>query len=776
MTKKRYVLYNYGQIDKDEKSRYSVYKRPFNPCKEFDGTVTVYNTLKHKTQDKRIFDRNHFFDNGFGQNIQLLLPSGSFDAGDEVTYKAKNYNVLVAVGPGTNPDTNPEKFSLFGPNVLPVEKQGVISNYDSGIKQARSIDLLWEEPDSIGRGVGFSTPDQGFQSVATLGNHHSKHSMILNNQRSTTLFDPAIGVITVQPEYTDGNNASDQSFDQADELKPDPFSYVFYDESKDPVEMEYIMLHTVVAPCREGFLYLEIDKPDITEAIDSSDLTGNDHMVYFWGWGGDPDVNTLTGEQFEAGIINQLKQNQNDDIDDVIWAANDELQITAPDVSDGAEGFVGNVRLLYCCRLSDIKSIPDTKKMVVGLNVESKLGELTFVNIMIGMKASDWTFVKKVETTTSGIGTSEATYSNFTNPPVMPKITFTAEFIRIKLDEEGATIWDDRPLHPIEADSLRSMAFEDNRGFEKVFHTNRYGLFTVKDDIITTIDNEDRFGLPTDTNDEDVVGSRLIDVVTPINEFQFRPDRTPSRLMWFGNTGIVSEWSTAGNIFEIGSFALIAAKAGQYVLRLPQVFRSIKQTRNFDGGGGFLSNAALSGHTISLQRGDEFIKSIAVPANTNDIVDIDNLRSNMTKLDEWTTETFYSSPQNPSGDTGGPSFAATYTEQNKCDMHRYRNIDITEGQGIQVSGRFYFVNGKQGASGDKGGLFQADKPAGHTGSGGAFSTFFNKTWFRIISKLETGNFDDVDFPYRVDLGVVLFNVPALFDLAETPTPRANLNL
>jgi len=779
MTDERYGLFG-DKIDKDEKSRYSLFKRPFNPCKPFDGTVTVYNVLKYKSQDKRIFDRNHFIDNGFGQNIQLMAignPTKTFSSGDKITFKSKNYNVLADIPQGTTPETDPAKFSLFGQNDLTVTKQGVIQHYDQGTVLAPGGDSQdsWTEPDLVGRGMGFSTPDQGFQSVATFGNHHTKNSLILSNQRETSIFDAAIGL--VQPSYTDGNNASDQTFDQADELKLPPFTYVFYDSTKDPVEMEFILLHTVIAPCRKGHLYLEIDKPDITETIDSTELSGNDHMVYFWGWEGNPDVNILTGEQFESNILNQLRQNQQTDIDDKIWAVNDDLLITAGDDFDLDEDFVGNIRLLYCCRLSDIKSIPDTKKMVVGLNLESLKGDRTFFNLLIGMKAIDWTFVNKSKDSATGIGSSEEIYTTYTNPAVMPKITFTCDDLRIKLDELGSVKWDDTPLHPIEADSLRSGG-DENLGFDKVFFTNRYGLYAVDANGNLTIPGlEAKFGLTDETIDSHISegGNNLISLATFHNKFKGFANITPSRELNFGNTGHVGNFSVCGNIMSLGSFELKEAKEGQYILRMPQIIRLQKLSRNHDAAGEFISHSDLTGHFITLQRGDEFIRKGDQTFNSNGQIDMIKLRSNMTKLKEFTTENFYSTPKTSSGEVGALD-APIFPEPKKCDMHRYVNIDITQGQGIQVSGKFWLVNGKSGGGTEKDGYFNADLDQGATIPSGPFTTYFIKTWVRIFAKLQGGDFGETAIPFRVDLGVMLFNIPRTFDLEEDPTPRLKLGL
>lgn len=776
MANKRYVLYN-DQLDKDEDSRYSLYKRPFNPCKPFDGTVTVYNTLTYKSQDKRIFDRNHFFDNGFGFFIEFYNINLPFDTTQKVRFNAKNYNVLSDAAIGQSPATHPAKYALFGPNDLPVTKQGVIPHYDQGIVLApdQTVAAPWIEPDLVGRGTGFSTPDQTFQEVATFANHHTKHSIILNNQRETAIFDDVAGTPGVA--YTDGNNASDQTFDQVDELKLPPFSYVFYDESKDPVEMKYILLHTVVAPCRSGHLYLELDNPNITEAIDSTDLSGNDHMVYFFGWQGNPDVNELTGEQFEANILNQLKQNPQDDINDKIWAANEDLFITAPDDFSGSEDYEGNIKLLYCCRLSDIKSIPDTKKMVVGLNLESKDGDLTFVNILIGMKAIDWKFATRTKSSATGIDNSEEIYGTYTNPSVMSKITFTCDDMRILLDEEGEIPWDDRPLHPITADSLRSSSGidEENFGFDDVFFTNRYGLFAVDSDgIITVVGDEAKFGFPDEVEDLFVTAnsSKLIVVTSRDDIFKGFANRTPSRELNFGNTGLVGDFSVCGNNMSVGSYQLKEAKEGQYVLRLPQIFRLNKVNTSFTAPGAFISNADLTGHIITLQRGDEFIRKGSQTFNSNGRIDMETLRTSMTKLKEWTTETFYSNPKTAeSGDSN-----VIYQEPNKCDMHRYIDIDITEGQGIQVSGKFWLCSGKSGAGTDKAGFFEPDKAQGTTGSAGAFNVFFVKAYCRILAKLEGSTFGDTSFPYRVDLGCMLFNTPRTFNLLELATPRLKLGL
>jgi len=790
MTSDRFV--NYGDVfdeDQDEDKFLDV-NEPF-PCPDFLGLVTDYNVLVYKSQDIRIFDRNHFADNGFGRSITAWNNTKEFIIGDAVVFGGKLYNVIDFTNQGESPQTHPEKYSLFTSEELPTTKQGVIDHYDEGTTSAPSgtrsvaqgqgdLGSEWEVPNLTGESLGRSTRNQPGDGEIIAGSIHAKHSFVLNNQRSTTLFDSFGSNSTTL--YGDGNNPSTQEFESTNELRVKPFSYVFYDSAKDPVEMEFVMLHIKVPQCRAGHLYLELHNPAITEAIDTTELTGNDHMVYFWGWEGNPHLDVITGDIKPRNVGEQLKQNQQDDILDLIWGENDELLILTPEESEDTTTFPSGlryVRLLYACRLSDIDGITAGKKMVVGLDVSSPAGVETFMNVLIGMKAVDWNFIRN--THDGFVGQEEEIYGVYSNPAVMPKITFTADDILIKLDETGDTVWDDKPLMPINADSLRSAGSseDDNLSSQEVYHNNRYALWAMDSNnksVNTGTQVPAAWGIPDIAKDKQMNSARIDFLGGGVFEFIVVAfTRNLSRFMWFGNFGLVGVRSSAGNLFEVGSFRLTAAKEGQYVLRMPQCFRLNKLKTNFVPEIGFDSYSGVSGHIISLQRGDEYIQKTVDSFTTNPEIDMKTLRTNMTLLDEWTTETFYSSPTEPFGDSGGPAFSALFTEPDNCDIQRYVNIDITEGQGIQVLARFWLTNGKQGSSGDKAGFFQPQL-AELTGQGTTFSTFQNRTFFRQLSRLETGDLGDTDFPYRVDLGVLLFNTPREFDIEELATPRANLGL
>lgn len=427
--------------------------------------------------------------------------------------------------------------------------------------------------------------------------------------------------------------------------------------------LEFSFHSSKIEKCQKGWVTLQISNFELTGYT-------NDNMLYCYYWEGSASDTATTEAQVTSGV----------------------QPITDP-----------NFRMLnnentcvQCFRMSDVAS-GSGKKLIIGCNKFTTVGEELYINMLIGLKPADvCRHYQYREIQTSA--TPEYTVNNCSFDEVGAPV-FKYKSAEFKFSGLQANTWNNKPLFwPSEgfmnAQAGSSSVHILNANFQYL-DSNNEGIATP--DYRTT--GNTRMGIPNGGTETSIAGQTRLNANRP-STFTSNLGATEPTLKCTAH----GSYNMGFSIAKIGEISGSELKQDEtFILRLPQCYGAMSGTASGWDGSDNITTFSSASFNVNLYVGD--------PATQfGDLIKWQDLADSLYLLETWPLSSFYSSHSQCYNYSAKAGTYPTYLEdirgypdstfhpnvdQDKIDQGKFVTIDmadiIANGNGVLPDYAFYIA-------------------------------------------------------------------------------------